>query len=118
MTRAVSEFQNVQDELRRTNEELVEAREFLENVLESSTQYSIIAKDLERRIMAWNRGAARIYGYDASEVIGQSSDMLHVPEEVQSGAVAAAPPTCATRRAMPPDCFAVAVKTDRSFSRG
>ena len=88
ITRAVSEFANVQDELRRTNEELVEAREFLENVLESSTQYSIIAKDLERRIMAWNKGAARIYGYDASEVIGQSSDMLHVAEEVQSGAVA------------------------------
>ena len=71
----------VQDELRRTNEELVEAREFLENVLESSTEYSIIAKDLERRILVWNKGAARIYGYDASEVIGRSSDMLHVPED-------------------------------------
>jgi len=82
ITRAPSEFENVQDELRRTNEELVEAREFLENVLESSTQYSIIAKDLEGRIMAWNKGAARIYGYDASEVIGQSSDMLHVAEEL------------------------------------
>ena len=72
----------------RSHEELVEACEFLENVLESSTQYSFIAKDLERRIMVWNKGAARIYGYDASEVIGQSSDMLHVPEEVRSGAVA------------------------------
>jgi len=85
---AGSEFPTVQDELRRSNEELVDAREFLENVLESSTQYSIIAKDLDRRIMAWNKGAARIYGYDASEVIGQSSDMLHDPEEVRSGAVA------------------------------
>ena len=57
-------------------------------MLESSTEYSIIAKDLDRRILAWNKGAARIYGYEASEVIGQSSDMLHVPEELQSGAVA------------------------------
>src|SRR4051812_23376461 len=64
--RAVSEVPNVEEELRRTNEELLEAREFLENVLESSTEYSIIAKDLERRIMAWNRGAGRIYGYEAS----------------------------------------------------
>jgi PAS domain S-box-containing protein len=86
-TRAHSEFANIQDELRRTNEELVEAREFLENVLESSTQYSIIANDLERRIIAWNKGAARIYGYEASEVIGQSMEILHIPEEVQSGAV-------------------------------
>ena len=87
-TRAIAEFQQVQDELRRANEELVEAHEFLENVLESSTQYSIIAKDLERRIVSWNKGAARIYGYDTSEALGQSSDMLHVPEEVRSGSVA------------------------------
>ena len=89
ITRASAEIRRVQDKLRHTNQELVEAREFLENVLESSTQYSIIAKDLDRRIMTWNEGAARIYGYDASEVLGQSSDMLHVPEEVRSGAVAA-----------------------------
>ena len=38
ITRAVSEFENVQNELRRTNEELVEAREFFENVLEGSTR--------------------------------------------------------------------------------
>jgi PAS domain S-box-containing protein len=88
ITHGASEFRSVQDELRRTNEELVGAREFLENVLESSTQYSIIAKDLDRRIMSWNEGAARIYGYDASEVLGQSSDMLHAPEEVRSGSVA------------------------------
>ena len=31
-------FENVQNELRRTNEELVEAREFFENVLEGSTR--------------------------------------------------------------------------------
>ena len=47
---AASAFRNVQNEFgRSTNEELVEAREFLENVLESSTQYSIIAKNLDRR---------------------------------------------------------------------
>src|SRR6185503_4747645 len=88
ITRDITELRKVQDSLQRTNEALGEAREFLENVLESSTEYSIIAKDLERRIVGWNRGAARLYGYEANEVIGKSSDLLHVPEELQSGAVA------------------------------
>ena len=88
ITRDISDVRQAEDELTRRNEELAEARAFLENVLESSTEYSIIAKDLDRRILAWNSGAARNYGYEASEVIGQSSDMLHVPEELRSGLVA------------------------------
>ncbi len=88
ITRDISDLREVQDALQRTNQALAEARAFLENVLESSTQYSIIAKDLERRILSWNRGAARNYGYEAAEVIGRSSDMLHVDEELRSGAVA------------------------------
>jgi PAS domain S-box-containing protein len=88
ITRDISDLRRAQDKLQRANQNLVETREFLENVLESSTEYSIIAKDLERRIVAWNEGAARIYGYHPSEVMGKSSDMLHVPEEVRSGLVA------------------------------
>ena len=84
---ATSEVRQLQDELRGTREELVEAREFLETVLESSTQCSIIVKDLDRRVIGWNKEAERIYGYDASEITGQSSDILHVPEEILSGAV-------------------------------
>jgi len=75
-------------EQKRLERELVESREFLRNVLDSSTEYSIIAKDLERRIVGWNRGAAQIYGYDESEVIGQPSEILHAPEDIASGLVA------------------------------
>jgi PAS domain S-box-containing protein len=77
-----------QDRLAKAREALTEARGFLENVLESSTEYSIIAKDLDRRILAWNSGAVHNYGYQPSEVIGKSSNMLHVPEELRSGLVA------------------------------
>jgi PAS domain-containing protein len=86
--RSNEELRRVQGELQRTNDEVIEASNFLENLLQSSTEYSIIAKDLERRVVAWNSGAARIYGYRASEVVGRSSDMLHVAEELQSGLVA------------------------------
>ena len=87
ITRDISELRKVQAELQRTHHDLVKAHEFLEDLLESSTEYSMIAKDLDRRVLAWNKGASRIYGYEASEVVGRSSDMLHVPEELQSGAV-------------------------------
>ena len=60
---------------------------FLTSVLEGSTEYAIIAKDLDGRILTWNEGARRIYGYEASEVLGQSALILHDPEDVRTGCV-------------------------------
>ncbi|UUZ71504.1 PAS domain S-box protein [Polaromonas sp. P1(28)-8] len=59
---------------------------FLQNVLESSTEYSIIGKDLSGKIQLWNAGARRLYGYEAEEVIGKAnSSMLHTPEDIAAG---------------------------------
>jgi PAS domain S-box-containing protein len=88
ITRDISDRRALEHEGRRAHEELADARDLLENVLESSTLYSIIAMDLERRILLWNRGAERNYGYEAREVVGRSSDLIHVPQEVHTGAVA------------------------------
>ena len=49
---------------------------FLNSILASSTECSIIAKDLDGTITAWNEGAKRIYGYEAHELIGKVSAML------------------------------------------
>ncbi|HLB12615.1 MAG TPA: PAS domain S-box protein [Dehalococcoidia bacterium] len=62
-----------------------EVADFLGNVLESSTEYSIIGKDREGNILLWNEGARRLYGYEASEIIGRNSEILHVPEDVEAG---------------------------------
>jgi PAS domain S-box-containing protein len=59
----------------------------LHNVLESSTEYSIIAADPEGKILLWNEGARRIYGYAPEEIIGKDSRLLHPPEDVDSGKV-------------------------------
>jgi PAS domain S-box-containing protein len=59
----------------------------LHNVLESSTEYSIIAADPEGKVLLWNEGARRTYGYSPEEIIGKDSRMLHPPEDVQSGKV-------------------------------
>lgn len=48
----------------RTGLELAEQAAFHNSVLEGSTEYSIVAKDLEGRILAWNEGARRVYGYE------------------------------------------------------
>jgi PAS domain S-box-containing protein len=58
---------------------------FLKTILESSTEYSIVAKDLNGTILAWNEGARRIYGYKSEDVIGKSAFILHHPDDVASG---------------------------------
>ena len=78
----------LEEQIRQQNRELTEATAFLNNVLESSTEYSIIAKDLDGNILAWNEGAKRNYGYNAEEMVGkQNSRILHIPEDVASGRV-------------------------------
>ena len=72
---------------KRAESESAETRTFLDNILQSSTKYSIIGKDLSRRILSWNEGAHRNYGYTAEEIIGRDSSLLHAPEDVASGAV-------------------------------
>jgi PAS domain S-box-containing protein len=63
-----------------------EAMDFMANVLESSTEYSIIGKDLDGKILLWNEGARRLYGYEPEEVVGKAnSSILHTPEDVAAG---------------------------------
>jgi PAS domain S-box-containing protein len=63
-----------------------QAVEFITNILESSTEYSVIGKDLDGKILLWNEGARRLYGYSPEEVVGRgNSAMLHTPEDVTAG---------------------------------
>jgi PAS domain S-box-containing protein len=59
-----------------------ESIDFMASVLEASTEYSIIVKDLEGKILLWNEGARRMYGYESKEVISRTnSPILHIPIE-------------------------------------
>src|SRR5216683_7199346 len=68
--RDITAQKQLEEQIRQQNRELTEATAFLNNVLESSTEYSIIAKDLDGNILAWNEGAKRNYGYKAKKYQG------------------------------------------------
>jgi len=62
------------------------AIDFIGNILQSSTEYSVVAMDLDGKIVLWNEGARRIYGYEPQEVIGKAySSILYTPQDVERG---------------------------------
>ena len=58
--------------------------EWLASIVRSSED-SIISRDLEGNVAAWNHGAERLYGYTAEEAIGQSADSLILPLDADDG---------------------------------
>lgn len=79
-----------EEQIRRRNRELLETTALLNSILEGSTEYSIIATDLQGTILTWNEGARRTYGYTPEEVVGkQNVRILHAPEDVAAGKVQA-----------------------------
>ncbi len=50
------------------------------SIIESSDD-AIISKDMRGVILSWNRGAEKIYGYKAEEVIGKNIDIIAPPDK-------------------------------------
>jgi len=77
--RDISDRKRIAEELRRLNEtmlrksaeQLGETRARLALIVDSSED-AILTKDLQGTITSWNRGAERIYGYSAGEIIGKN----------------------------------------------
>jgi PAS domain S-box-containing protein len=70
---------------------LVTAEEavLMRNVLESSTEYSMIATDSDGVILMWNEGARRLYGYTRSEILGHPIARLLTQRDMRDGCLEA-----------------------------
>jgi PAS domain S-box-containing protein len=61
----------------RLQKELIETKNFLESSVEKAGD-AISVVDLEGKVLYWNEGAERIYGYQKEEVMGKRlSDFLY-----------------------------------------
>jgi PAS domain S-box-containing protein len=88
----ISELRAVREELERSRQELEQrVRERTEMLREAAMvvdqmQDAVIRSDLAGKIVSWNRGAERLFGYSAEEMIGHST-LLITPVEHRASAV-------------------------------
>ena len=71
-----------QTEALRKDEEM---RSFLAAIVDSSED-AIVGKDLEGKVISWNAGAERMFGYPAAEMVGQSITRLQSPDRPEEEA--------------------------------
>jgi diguanylate cyclase (GGDEF)-like protein/PAS domain S-box-containing protein len=55
-------------------------------IVESVTDYAIIATDRQGQIVRWNEGAERLFGYADAEALGQPMAITFTPEDRVAGA--------------------------------
>jgi PAS domain S-box-containing protein len=61
--------------------ELAEAYNFLNTVLDSSTEYAIVAINTEGLVTLFNRGAETMFGYAADSILGHHTGILMARDE-------------------------------------
>lgn len=52
------------------------------NAIINSSDDAIIGKTLDGAILTWNRGAERLFGYSADEVVGKSVQIIYPPDRL------------------------------------
>jgi PAS domain S-box-containing protein len=83
----ITELHAAREELERSRRELeMRVRERTEELWEAAMvvdqmQDAVIRSNLAGQIVSWNRGAERLFGYTAEEMIGSSTLLLTPPEE-------------------------------------
>jgi PAS domain S-box-containing protein len=54
-------------------------------IIEGTTDYAIFTLDVEGRITSWNKGAQRIKGYSAADILGRHFSVFYPKKVVQQG---------------------------------
>jgi two-component system sensor kinase FixL len=83
-------------------------------MVEAVDCYAIYTLDCQGRITSWNAGAARILGFEASEVLGTHFSRFYPPEQVAAGLPQRHLEEAAANGAVEADCLRVR-KSGQSF---
>ena len=62
-----------------------ELEERFDLLADTAHEYAIFLVDPDGRIICWNPGASRLFGYQSDEVVGQHFSLFFSPEGIQSG---------------------------------
>ena len=80
-TRDVTDQKRSREAVEAAEERAERSQAFLAAIVESSDD-AIVSKSLDSRIKSWNKGAERLFGYSAEEVVGKSITII-IPPELQ-----------------------------------
>jgi PAS domain S-box-containing protein len=79
--------QVMEEEIEERTIELLQTKDFLKGILDSSTLVSVIATDMDQSILYWNKGAQNIFGYSAKEMVGAKISRLYPPDDQTKGTI-------------------------------
>lgn len=96
--RMAAQIQNYTTDLERVIEvrtrDLMDSKEkyrnlsqFLKSILESATQYAIIAMDINGIIIEFNKGAEKIFAWKKEEVLNKQHISITLPPEIAGGGI-------------------------------
>jgi PAS domain S-box-containing protein len=78
---AEDRYSNMLEELRLKNEELKREEDRYHKMVSEVEDYAIILLDTDGTIRDWNKGAERVKGYTADEIVGKSFRLFYTPED-------------------------------------
>src|SRR5271166_3140074 len=70
---------------KRAEEALRQAEQRFSSMVEAVRDYAIIILELDGRVASWNKGAERIKGYRAEEIVGQHFSRFYTPADIANG---------------------------------
>jgi PAS domain S-box-containing protein len=82
--KADDNYSNFIEELRQKNDELKRSEERYHKMVSEVTDYVVISLDKTGRVLDWNKGAERIKGYKAEEIIGRNFRLFYTKEDKEN----------------------------------
>src|SRR5215208_5347940 len=101
-----------------------EMREWLESgeayrlLIESMPDFACLVMDPEGRVASWNRGAERIFGFSAAEILGRTSFVFFTPEDRRDGVPEMELATAAAKGRASDDRWQMRKNGSRFFANG